>query len=227
MSKHIHTTLALLALSLSLSLGTAACTAEDATVGDATAEDDVEEQIDSTSDAVITVPTSAEWVTAHNGKRKTWQLAQGGTYVALKWSTGLAAKAKIEADYWLKQSADLGLPIGHRASIYGENGLGNHGTGSWGQPKTAAVAVGTRWVDNEVGLAPPNNDHLTQVMWHASKYVGCYTAYKTKADGSTWSTQYCQYAAAGNCQIGAYSTWQNATMKETGCGGDCPPEGCF
>jgi hypothetical protein len=221
MSKHIHTALALLALSLSLSLGTAACTA-----GDDTAEDDVEEQIDFTADA-ITKPTSTEWLTAHNTRRKTWQEGQGGTYVPLKWSTGLAGKAQTEANYWLTQYCDNGVSPGHRATVYGENGLGNKGTGSWGDPKTADVAVGTRWVDKEVGLTPPANDHLTQVMWHASKYVGCYTAYKLKADGTACSTQYCQYAGAGNCNFGAYSTWQNATMKEAGCGGNCPPEGCF
>lgn len=216
MSNLIHTTLALLTLSLSLSLGTAACTA-----GDDMAEDDLEEEdIGSDSEAVVTVPTSTQWVTAHNNVRKPWHEAHGGTYQKVSWNSTLATKAKTEAQYWLHQYCDLGVSPGHRSgNVYGENGLGNKGTGSWGLPKTADVAVGTRWVAKEEGKSPPNNDHLTQVMWHSTKYVGCYTAYKQLADGQQCSVQYCEYSKAGNCNFNAYSSWEDAVMQETGCGG--------
>ena len=142
---------------------------------------------------------------------------------------------------------------------FGENLAGNSGSGSWGQVRSTE-AVLTRFVENEVEKEYPNNGHLTQVstyakffvvssfspiphsphclhlsqvLWRATKYVGCAETSKPKEGGGMCHVQVCRYTRSGNCNMNKYMNnkkdwWMVPMMMEDSpCGPACPPEGCY
>lgn len=62
----------------------------------------------------------------------------------------------------------------------------------------------TRWVDNEETWPYPNNAHLTQALWRASRYLGCGDAVKNYSDGAICRIQVCRYVRSGNCNMNSY-----------------------
>jgi len=104
-----------------------------------------------------------------------------------------------------------------KAGTYGEN-LAKNG----GQDQPATENVLSRWVEDEAALNYPANGHLTQVLWRATKYVGC-------ADARSGNThvQACRYARPGNCNMAKYSTWLEPMLEDTSpCGATCHPLDC-
>ncbi len=81
-------------------------------------------------------------------------------------------------------------------SQFGENLAAHSGTGSFAEVRTSDSIVG-RWVDNEAGLPYPDNAHLTQALWRATKYVGCDEASKARSGGGMCYIQVCRYARPG------------------------------
>lgn len=69
---------------------------------------------------------------------------------------------------------------------------------------------------------------LTQVMWRATRYVGCSDKVSVMMDGSYCYAMVCRYLRAGNCSMRQYDSWLEPTlMDRTGCGKSCPDEGCY
>mmetsp|Transcript_11325 Transcript_11325/g.23885 ORF Transcript_11325/g.23885 Transcript_11325/m.23885 type:complete len:517 (+) Transcript_11325:140-1690(+) len=166
-----------------------------------------------------------EWLVAHNSRREYWHKSvYGKSFIPLKWSSGLAASAQKYAEDLL-DSCDSSTIIHDPKNSYGENMAKNKGTGGWGELKPADNIVG-RFVDREVGLDWPQNAHLTQALWRASKYVGCGDAVKDH-NGGKCRIQVCRYSKPGNCGINN-NTWESKMLEDdSGCEPACPPEGCF
>ena len=116
-------------------------------------------------------PREEEWLVAHNTRREYWHEYYGKSYVPLKWSGELAASSKAYAEKLLSTCDDSGIEH-DPYNTYGENMAKNKGTGGWGALYPADKVTG-RFIDREVEIGYPNNYHLTQALWRASRYVGC------------------------------------------------------
>jgi hypothetical protein len=165
-----------------------------------------------------------KWLQAHNTRRKEWHTRYGKSYVPLQWSNALKAQSKAHAQEMLStcgavpNSGEISQKqhvysqihlffnfcdsstlesLGN--STYGENIALNVGKGSWGE-KREPEQILIRWVDYEKDYGWPNNAHLTQVLWRATKYVGCNVASKS-FNGGMCHTQVCRYARAGNYHV--------------------------
>ena len=135
-----------------------------------------------------------QWLESHNIRRKDWHERYNTTYVPLSWSKALKADAHVWAEKLL-DSCGEGLYHDPNTS-YGENIAGNSGSGGWGALKSTDKIL-TRFVEREEGKRYPNNSHLTQVIWRATKYVGCADAERPKEGGGMCRTQVCRYSRPG------------------------------
>ena len=90
-----------------------------------------------------------------------------------------------------------------------------------------ADVVLTRWVDNKIDATYPINQSMTQVLWRATRYVGCSNKKIERDNGSICYVSVCRYARAGNCQI-KNGDWKTPTLAErSNCGRACPEEKCY
>ncbi len=177
---------------------------------DADAAPDADVVADSDVPAGEDTPLSAadsEWLSEHNSRRQTYHAKYGGSYVPLKWSAALAASATSYAEYLATN--DLWE---HSNSDYGENLAWNGGS-----EHAAIPSVMTRWVEDEEASW---GGHFTQVLWRATRYVGCGRA----SHSEHGSFQVCQYVTPGNCGDRSKETMMADTTR---CLPECPPEGCF
>jgi len=97
------------------------------------------------------------------------------------------------------------------------------------------------WVDRKMmdmgstsgGGKYPANEHLTQVLWRATKYVGCGDSLEEYEDGSICQIQVCRYITPGNCAMGQYDAsegdnWLIPMLEDHSyCPPSCPSGGCF
>jgi len=172
-----------------------------------------------------------EWLESHNSRRKSWHRINGKSYVPLKWSIALKDESMKFAKKLLQ--ASCGGLYHDEDNKHGENLASNSGSGDWAQIRSADSIV-ARWVEDEVDYGYPGNGHLTQVLWRASKYVGCADASKAKTNGGRCRVQVCRYARPGNCNMDKsnYDTNRNdwwqipMLMADSPCGPACPPDGC-
>jgi len=174
-----------------------------------------------------------EWLEAHNSRRKIWHERHDKTYVPLHWSKSLAADAFSWAEELL---GDCDIPgISHESNVSEGENLAkavSSTVGFMGQFYPPENML-KRWVDQEETWGYPKNAHLTQALWRASRYVGCGDAVKNYNDGSICRVQVCRYATSGNCAMGSFDAKEGDNwlapmlMERSGCGPDCPPEGCF
>ncbi|KAL3806233.1 hypothetical protein ACHAXA_003752, partial [Cyclostephanos tholiformis] len=168
------------------------------------------------------------WLNGHNARRKEWHTRYGKSYVPLQWSNSLKAQAKIYA----KELVYLcGGELVHDNTAYGENLAANAGNGAYAELRHPEKIM-IRWVEKEADVGWPANSHLTQVLWRATKYVGCYE-HATEWRTGMCHIQVCRYARPGNCNMGAYQglqgdqRWLVPMLKDdSGCLPECPPEGC-
>ena len=80
----------------------------------------------------------------------------------------------------------------------------------------------TGWVESEIDLDPPENGHLTQVLWRATTWVGC-----ADASNGDYHIQVCRYARPGNCNLGSYESWLEPMLLDSSpCGNECHPSDC-
>jgi len=171
-----------------------------------------------------------EFLEAHNTRRKEWHERYNLTYIPLRYSPALAKDSQDWAEELLYACGVVGIEH-EDFNAYGENLAKNVGANGWGQLYPADAIVG-RWVEFEVGLPYPSNGHLTQVLWRASKYLGCGESAK-EYRGGMCRVQVCRYGRAGNCDMKGFNAtyeenWLVPMLKNyTRCGPDCPPEGCF
>ena len=178
-----------------------------------------------------------QFLRAHNTRRRTWHEMYNVSYVPLRWSPMLAEESRIWAEALLDE-CDVN-DIKHEPNVYeGENLAKNKGEEydkdgkpSWGQLYKPENIV-RRWVDREIGWAYPDNAHLTQSLWRASRYMGCGEAVK-EWNGGKCRTQVCRYAKAGNCDMTRFDAtegenWLTPMLSASSpCEPSCPPEGCF
>ena len=119
------------------------------------------------------------YLVAHNTRRKLWHTRNNKTFVPLEWDNDLKAQAKVWAEHLL---GNCGKGMYHDPSQagygYGETATANMGSGVWGSLYSPNDIV-RRYVEREENWQPPNNNHLTQVLWRSTKYVGCAEASKS------------------------------------------------
>ena len=185
-----------------------------------------------TARAIVQTMTQRDkdYLLSHNTRRKAWHTKHGKTYVPLKWDNSLKAGAKVWAEHLL---GNCGKGVYHDpALVYGECASANTGSGSWGKMKTTDEVV-YRFVEREQGWQPPQNGHLTQVLWRSTKYVGCAEATKSMGTNKMCHTQVCRYSAPGNCNMAKYKNaakpnwWLEPMLMDTNpCAPACPPNGC-
>jgi hypothetical protein len=201
------------------------------------------------------------WLQAHNVRRKKYHEQWGKSYVPLKWSPMLANQARQWAEQLVtKCNANLEITeANHEPNIpYGENMAANIGNGANGELKHPDVVL-NRFVEMELDVGYPNNFHMTQVrradvclvvfsspathinstftqvLWRATKYVGCADSVKAIAgvEGGYCRIQVCRYAVMGNCAVGAHTftdgsvNWKKSVLDDElrQCGTECAPEG--
>mmetsp|Transcript_44278 Transcript_44278/g.79432 ORF Transcript_44278/g.79432 Transcript_44278/m.79432 type:complete len:418 (-) Transcript_44278:222-1475(-) len=174
---------------------------------------------------ISTTKRETEWLESHNTRRKSWHKRHGETYVPLKWSNALKNESKKFAEKLLRDSC--GGLYHDPDNIHGENLASNGGSGS-----LTTDSIVTRWVEDEADDGYPGNGHLTQVLWRATKYVGCAEASRSKNNGGMCQAQVCRYSRPGNCNMSKYKTgkkdwWKKPMlMADSPCGPACPPDGC-
>jgi hypothetical protein len=142
--------------------------------------------------------------------------------------------------------------------VYGENMAANFGNGDYGKLKTPDQVM-TRFVEWELDVPFPENYHMTQVrcadvrlvvfsstathiksiftqvLWRATKYVGCADSVRAIEGvvGGYCHFQVCRYAVTGNCAMGLHQyadgsvNWKKSVLDDElrQCGTTCTPEG--
>jgi hypothetical protein len=147
------------------------------------------------------------WLEAHNTRRKQWHRDNDVKYVPLSWSTDLVSSALTRAQVLIDQPHDT-IELYHDENNHqeGENLALNCGSGSYSSIRTPDNIL-NRWVEKEIGMSPPDNLHLIQVLWRATTLVGCAETMKEYDDGSACHVQVCRYSKTGNCNLGNYEDW--------------------
>jgi Cysteine-rich secretory protein family len=147
------------------------------------------------------------WLTGHNSRRQRYHGQYGVSYVPLKWTNSLAASAQSYANTLARTG---------RFVHSGQAGVGENLAWNSGRNAPSADSVLTRWTENEESSF---GGHFTQVLWRATKYVGC-----GQASSSRGHYQVCHYVTPGNCNG---STRSNMLASSSRCSPQCPSEGCF
>lgn len=169
-----------------------------------------------------------DYLNEHNSRREAWHDEFGGSYVALKYSMGLARDAKAWAEELLDDCDTDGIQHDPNRDGQGENlakAVGHHG--DWGELKPVTNIV-HRWVERESTWSYPENAHFTQALWRPSRFIGCGESVKDMGGGKLCRVQVCRYTRPGNCGMGNGLNWKGKMMEDfSNCGRACPPEGCF
>ncbi|KAL7462122.1 hypothetical protein ACHAXS_002513 [Conticribra weissflogii] len=179
-----------------------------------------------------------QWLVAHNLRRKEWHEWYNKTYVPLHWSPELAVGAAEWAEQlqWQCCCDDDNGDLAVSGMEGGENIRKTTGKGQMTLPEDVLKT----WVDGKMmdfgtigsGTYPANED-LTQVLWRATKYVGCGDSLKEFEDGSICLIQVCRYITPGNCAMGRYNAsegdnWLIPMLEDHSfCPPSCPSGGCF
>ncbi len=142
----------------------------------------------------MTTDRYRQFLNNHNTRRKAWHERYNNGYVPLSWDNLLKAETKVWAETLLA-SCDKGIYHDPHTK-YGECATTSQGTGSLGKLQIPDDIV-RRFVEREQNWQPPQNSHLTQVLWRSTKYVGCAEALKSMGQGKTCHTQVCWYARPG------------------------------
>lgn len=160
------------------------------------------ETVPATATSATAGTRDEEWLDSHNSRRRQWHEDNGKGYVPLQWSSALKADAQVWAQYLLDTNQFEHDPT---KGPYGENIAMN--SGSVIQPTTENVL--SRWVEDEADDDYPENGHLTQVLWRATKWVGC-----ADARSGDRHVQVCRYARPGNCNMNDYDTWLEPMLAD-------------
>jgi hypothetical protein len=162
----------------------------------------------------------AKWKKAHNDMRKKYHVDFGGEFTAINWNM----KLKNEAEAWAKQlvkNCVNRLPD----DDYNENGYGVNSAMKMGlRDFQDPNAVMNMW-ENKLKLGYPKNQEMTQVLWSATRYVGCADASSGAGAKKTCSASVCYYAKPGNCafsRFGGNKNWTQAVLYGPGCSTACP-----
>jgi hypothetical protein len=166
----------------------------------------------------------AQWLTAHNTRRKEWHTRYGKSFVALVWNDKLANQATayarellskcggtlVHGKYKTKKIAAAALLMCltcvcvysqiHIKSLFiiDKTPFGENMASNLGTGSWGQARtpeeILVRWVDKEVNTN--EKAHLTQALWRSSKFLGCGTATKAH-NGGNCHVQVCRYARPG------------------------------
>lgn len=168
------------------------------------------------------------WTDLHNDVRRHYQDKYGYSFVNVVWSDDLAESSKSYADVLASNPCDQ---YDHDPNNpYGENLAVMWEDNDSAREKSRIKRVMDAWTYDEE-IKPPTlpyqegSGHWTQVIWRATKYVGCGHTYRTSEGCHVYV---CRYITPGNCAR-SNDNWLADTMQETTrCEPQCPPtEGCF
>ena len=178
------------------------------------------------SPPTFTAPTggggsdSQAWVNAHNTRRSLHHRQNGVSFVPIRWSNELAQSANAYTQRLLNGFSGCNIQHNFQGDSYGGENLALQVTQS--ASSISAENVLRLWYEDEIGLPPPQNGHLTQVVWRSTEYVGCASGSKRSGSGYC-HIQTCRYLRPGNCNGPS-----NLLQDSTPCGPECPiREGCF
>lgn len=165
-----------------------------------------------------------EWLRAHNTRREAFHKEHYTEYRPLHWSPELANDASVWVDKILptcKIIRESGLEEGENMSV-----RRFHKQSDDERPDDVLV----RWSDRPLELEKeyPDNQTMTQLMWRATRYVGCSDKFTQLKDGSYCYVSICRYKRPGNCSVRKYENWLIPTLLDrTPCGVACPKAGCY
>ena len=156
-----------------------------------------------------------EWLDSNNNRRKEYHEQYGKTYVPLTWSNGLKQEAQAFADELVKDC---------------KNKAPSTNYGAWAAMKQGPTKLqSTESVLNnlvrKLEMGSPQRDPIIQVLWRATKYIGCADAVSAPGATKTCTSSVCYYAKPGNCAMGKYTDWQTPTFADDSkCPPACPPD---
>jgi hypothetical protein len=154
-----------------------------ATTEDSTTQSNNLRASNNNSSRQLQTSRKTDWVNIHNDKRKKYQVQYGGTYSSIKWSNGLNTLAKTMAKNMAKNNCDYQAPSN---SDYGMTYYK-----SMMSTKVPTVSKAMSSWEGTLSQGYPANGAMTQVLWSATKYVGCADAYN--GDAMCYATV-CLYA---------------------------------
>ena len=158
-------------------------------------ENDTLVQMPRANDILVQIMNDRDrgYLAAHNIRRKLWHTRYNKTFVPLEWDNDLKGQAKDWAEHLL---GNCGKGMYHDPSLagygYGETATANMGSGVWGSLYSPNDIV-RRYVEREENWSPPANNHLTQVLWRSTKYVGCAEASKSVGGNKMCHTSVVSY----------------------------------
>jgi hypothetical protein len=159
-------------------------------------------------------PELNEWVAAHNERRQKYHTEYSADYVPVQWDDNLAADAQVYADFLISEygsnDADTCFSNfydhGSDEDRYGGENL----LASYGAKRTQDEVV-ERWAGEEEAMKIGRQ--FTQVIWRATKWIGCGVASK---NGCFYYV--CRYVAPGNCNINSTNAIEKAMADTSPCG---------
>ncbi|KAL7432021.1 hypothetical protein ACHAXH_001649 [Discostella pseudostelligera] len=163
------------------------------------------------------------WLTQHNTRRQTYHEANGVSYRPLVWSP-ILAKAASDWVNVLASNATSCQSIAESGIDEGEN-ISARLVNTQLNETPAKLLV--RWSDNQANKSWPENSSRTQVMWRATRYLGCAQKVSVFADGTRCYASVCRYSRPGNCAMTS-NDWEAKTLAdESKCGYECPNDVCY
>lgn len=168
------------------------------------------------------------WTDLHNDVRRHYQPMYGYDFVNMVWSDELAKSSQGYADVLASSPCDQ---YDHdKSNPYGENLAVMWESNDPSGEKSRIKRVMNAWTYEEE-IKPSTRPyqegagHWTQVIWRATKYVGCAHTYRSSEGCHVYV---CRYVTPGNCAR-SDNNWLSDTMQaSTRCEPQCPPnEGCF
>lgn len=162
------------------------------------------------------------WLDGHNARRSAFHEQHNTEIRLMKWSPELANDASDRVDQ-ISLSCKV---IPDATNEEGENiAVRKFHVGS--KDTESPDNILKRWSDLKLKKGYPENRTMTQVMWRATGYLGCSSKVTQYDDGKYCYVSVCRYLRPGNCSVGSYTNWLDATLSDrTPCGKMCPGEGC-
>jgi len=163
------------------------------------------------------------WLDEHNTRREAFHQNHNKEYRPLRWSAGLARHASDRIDDLLPTCRYVREPRLEEGELVA---ISNYRASGPRETTEVPANILPRWADRNRDRGYPANQKWTQVVWRATRYVGCATKFVENGGGSYCHVSVCRYARPGNCGANA-ENWLAKTLDEHSlCGTACPPEGC-
>jgi len=164
-----------------------------------------------------TTKRAKTWIKQHNMRRQKYHVLWGGKYKPLRWSQSLEADA-------LAFAKEIALDCKNRVPTNNINDYGVNSAVKANQRNFRSPQALLQMWENQLPKGYPKNKVMTQVLWSATKYVGCADAASPLGADKTCSVAVCYYAKAGNCAVGKFGNYSEAVLKAPPCSKTCPPE---